>query len=259
MSDRYGERQKEMSDLRSFIYLNELIIGNELGRGASGVVYDSQLDGIQYAYKEITSDDDFKSFVQPRLEKVADFYGDSSFVFPYKFVYKHPEDKLVSGYIMDYINGYDKLDDLQINNEEKIRILSMARKLLDKLHNDYKHVHTDSNPWNFVYNKNLDKVMLIDFDTCIDLDKKNMIDTSRLNTLSKIYCTNNACDEGIDIFLFNLLTFAILNNVGFYDVINHIIDGEYGCLNSFGPMEILSEYEDIYSNTLKKEYVIDRL
>ena len=245
--------------MNSKIFCDDIKVDDYIGHGSSGVVFSCQYKDNRYAYKEFSCEDNYKAFVQPRLEKISQFYGNPNFVFPYKFVYKDPKDKLCDGYLMDCVSEYDKLCNFKLDYNQKIYILNKARKLLDTLHKDYKHLHTDINSWNFLYNQTQDDIILIDFDTCIDLTKSENTDILHLNDLAKIYCKYNGTDIGLDIFLFNLLTFSILNNVGFYDVINNIFDGNYGCITSNGAIDILRDYDDIEFNTLKKKYVIDYL
>lgn len=238
-------------------YVSELDILDKIGYGAYGTVYSCIFNNKQYAYKNFIVDNSCKEFIKPRLDGVSKFYGDSDFIFPYKFIYDNND--YFIGYVMDYLSGYNSLYDIKLDYKGKIEILNRARYILDKFHNEYKHVHTDINPWNFLYNKELDKIILIDFDTCIDLNNPNTMDISQLNTLAKIYCDYNGTNIGLDVFLFNLLTFSILNNIEFYDVINEIMNNNYGVIENKNAIEILSKYEDIEYNTLKKEYIIDYL
>lgn len=244
-------------DTKNYIY--ELKIHEYLGHGSSGVVCACDFLDKKYAFKEISMDDKYKTFIQPRLEKISQFYGDSDFVFPYKLIYNDPSDNLLCGYIMDHIKDYTDLCDLELNYKEKLRILYKAREVLDKLHSEYKHIHTDINSWNFVYNEKIDKVFLLDFDTCIDLNKKNDVDFEYLNTLAMTYCKYNGFDIDLDIFMFNMLTFSILNDIKFYDSFYYINDGNFGCIESNKAIQILKDYDDIEFKKLRKEYVIDYL
>lgn len=239
-------------------FLENVIISNKIGYGADGNVYTCVFNGKNMVYKELTEDVYRKNLIRSNLERISTFYGDSRFAVPYKFVYNNPSDNIFTGYTMDYLSGYKKMCDLKLDYKQKIDLLMKARKLLEILHKDYKHVHTDINPWNFLYNEETDKLSLIDFDTCIDLNNGNM-DYTGINTLSCIYGQYNGFDPGLDIFLFNLLTFSIINNVEFYDVINSIIENNYGIIENSKAIEIFKDYDDIEFNTLKKEYVIDYL
>lgn len=241
------------------LYATRLDIKECVGYGAYGRVYSCKHMNKQYAYKELLLGEDFKTYVSPILEKVAHFYGDPNFAFPYKLIYNDFFDKFCRGYMMDFLDGYKKLCDVQLSYQEKIRLLVKAREILDKFHKTYHHMHTDINPWNFLYNKDSDSLVLIDFDTCVDLRSKGGVGNYKLNDFAKVYCKYNGYDIGLDIFMFNLLTFSILNNVPFYDVIDDIFDEKYGCITNEKAIDILSRYDDIEVKTLKKEYVIDFL
>lgn len=245
--------------MKNNIIISDLVINDKLGYGASGEVFKCEYQDKEYAFKRLTCDEQYKKFIQPRLETISKFYGDSRFVFPHNFVYNNQDEKLFSGYTMDFVSGYEKLCDLKLDYKGKIEILMKARELLDILHKDYKHIHTDINPWNFLYNDTSKKMVLIDFDTCIDLKQKDTISTESLNTFAQIFCKYKGVGIDLDIVMFNLLTFSILNDVPFYDVIDYIFEGKYGCIESSSAREILSAYDDIEYNTLKREYVIDHL
>lgn len=242
-------------------YLGSITKYRELGEGTASIVYHCTYFDADFAYKEYKTFDEYVRFIKPRLERLSEFYNDNRFVFPYKFIYKNRDDELFQGYVMNYLYNYEKLSRLNdLEYEEKINILKKARTLLDEFHNTYKHIHTDITPWNFLYNKEMDKVTLIDFDTAVDLKHKDDIN-EHFNILAETYCKYNGIDKDLDIFMFNLVTYALLNNENdFYGIIKRIIENDYGIIESENARKILSTYDDITNpKTLKKDYVIDCL
>ena len=242
-------------------YLGSITKYNRIGYGAESTVYHATYFDSDCAYKEYHSKEEYIKYIKPRLKKLSEFYNDYRFAFPNQFIYRHPDDEIFQGYVMNYLYDYKKIEDfIDLEYNEKIKIIKKARELLETFHKTYKHIHTDITPWNFLYNKEMDNVTLIDFDTCIDL--KNISEEPKnLNILAETYLKYNKIDEGLDISMFNLLTYSILNNdKNIYNIINRIINNDFGLIESEKAIKILKPYEDITNpKTIKKEYVIDYL
>ena len=74
------------------------------------------------------------------------------------------------------------------------------------------------------------------------------------------YAKNNGIDKDVDMYLFNLTTYAILNNKEYFNAISHIKENDFGVIENSHAIDILKGYKDIESSkVLKKEYVIDYL
>mgnify|MGYP006371358047 CR=1 FL=1 len=56
-------------------YLSDLKILDKVGYGASGIVYSCNFDDKQYAYKELTGNNEYKEFIKPRLEGISKLKG----------------------------------------------------------------------------------------------------------------------------------------------------------------------------------------
>lgn len=239
-------------------YYGSITKYKEIGKGAFAHVYECDYYDACFAFKEFIERSNVEKCYDS-LTKLQEYNNDSRFVFPYKFIYTHPSDKYFVGYVMELLYKYEDLTKLNnLDYNKKIEILKKARVLVDVFNNKYNFIHCDLSPKNFMYNIERDDIKLIDFDISKDLKDSN-ISLKNSNILAMLYSKKNGVDKDVDMFMFNLTTYAILNNVCFYDVISHIMDNNFGCIENSQAIDILSRYDDIEFNTLKKEYVIDYL
>ena len=142
----------------------------------------------------------------------------NTFIFPFKFIYRLPADKYFEGYILDELYKYDGLHKLEkMGYENKIEVLKKTRVLIDNFHKKYNCIHADIAPWNIQYSEYQgDKIKLIDFDTNISLEKKDVGDLERHSIFASNYLENVGVDKDVDIYLFNLCAFSFLNNYDYH-------------------------------------------
>lgn len=239
-------------------YVGSITKYREIGRGAFSRIYECDYYDSYFAYKEFIDKKSVEKFYD-NLVKLQKYNDDTRFVFPYQFIYAHPNDKYFVGYVIDLLYKYENLNKLHdLDYSKKIHLLKKARELVEVFNNKYGFLHTDLSPMNFMYSYEKDDVKLIDFDLSVDLNNptKELVHN---HFITDVYTRTHGIDKDLDMFIFNLTTYAVLNNVSIYDVILYIINNEYGCIENSQAIDILSRYSDIENNTLKKEYVIDYL
>ena len=234
---------------------------SKIGFGANAYVYQAEyLEGL-CACKEFI-DPKYVSIINDKMLEIGDFYKDYSdkFIFPFKFVYRTRNDENFYAYLMDYYYNYNGLDSIELSKKEKLELIKRARDLVEKLHKDYKILHCDLNSWNFLYNSEKDNLLLSDFDTAVRFNKECDLSPRLHSDICLDYIENNGLDEGVDIFLFNIFTYSLLNNIDPYSVIFNINNNKYGEIKSQKAREILNSYKDLKNEkVLKKEYIIDLL
>lgn len=240
-------------------YLGSITKYREVGEGSFSRVYLAEYFDYTVAYKEFLCGDKTLETIRPNIEKLTTI-SENGLVLPYKLIYAKRDDILFKGYVMDYLYNYSKLSDLKdLSYDKKVSILKEVRKMLDNFHNKHKMLHGDVCPWNIMYNENNNDVKLIDFDLSVDLTSNN-IDKDSLNYMAYWYAKNNGIDKDVDMYLFNLTTYAILNNKEYFNVISHIKEKDFGVIENNHAIDVLNGYKDIESSkVLKKEYVIDYL
>lgn len=231
-----------------------------IGDGRNGFIYLSKYNGNVCACKDFATKEYIKTINDKMLELTYFYKKDSSLVFPNTFLYYNLFDKYFDSYLTDYKDGYKDLYDLyNLDYKYKIKILKKIRYLIEKMHKKYKIIHCDLHTTNIMYNKDLEKPCIIDFDSYIKVDTKDTY-LDELNFFSKEYIKNNGIDIGIDIFLFNILCYSFLNNVNYYTVINNIYKKEYGFFYDSRIINILNSYKFFDRKTIvKKEYILDYL
>lgn len=241
-------------------YLGSITKYSELGFGSNATVYLSEYFDSSVAYKEFWSPE-YVSAIKDEVIKLSE-YSDDKFIFPDKFIYERPKDEIFKGYTMPLLYKYnflyeEYLESLDYN--KKILLLFKARDLIEELHKKYRTLHADVAPWNFMYNEDNDYLVLTDFDTSLSISNNIKLNGSH-NDIVREYAKYNKIDEHLDIFLFNLCCYAILNNLDINFVLNKIRKNNFGIIENQKAIEVFNSYKDLSnSKSLKKEYVIDYL
>ncbi len=74
------------------------------------------------------------------------------------------------------------------------------------------------------------------------------------------YFKNNGVDKDADIFMFNMLTYSLINDKDFYGSLSNMIKNDYGNIESSKARKIIDTYKDFDKpKSIKKEYIIDYL
>ena len=230
-----------------------------IGDGRNGFIYLSKYNGNICTCKDFATKEYIK-LINDKMSKLIEYYKkDSSLVFPFKFLYNDLNDDYFDSYLTEYKDGYKDLYEFyNLDYKEKVRILKKIRLLIHEMHEVYKVIHTDLYDNNIMYNKDLDSVCIIDFDSYIDINSKEGYLGIEINFLSRKYIENTGIDQSVDVFMFNLLCYSFLNNVDFYDVINYIYKGEYGVLTDNRIINVLKSYKFFdCRRKVKKEYILD--
>lgn len=242
-------------------YLGSITKYSKIGEGSFSFIYKVDYLDAFFAYKEFL-DPKYVKFIGNRLHKLSKFfYEETSLVFPYEFIYKYPNDEYFCGYVIDYLENYDKVSDIQYKDENsKIMILKKCRELVDKFHNKYNSIHTDIAPWNFLYNEDSDKVKLIDFDSYINLNNKEKYLSDYYSIFAQDYGNCVGIDKDLDIFLFNLMTYSLLTDSDYNRSLENINANKLDYFKSENVNKIFNSYKNLdCKKCLKKEYVIDYL
>lgn len=234
-------------------YIGNVKIYKYIDSGAVSNIYECDYKEAYFAYKMIINDK-YARLIDKNINNLCEFYGDEDMLFPYKTIYDKVCDEVLEGYVLDFLYKYKNLKSL--SEEEKIKILLRAREILEKFHNKYNYVHTDIAPHNFMYNKELDKLVLIDFDSSINLKDKKYFDLGFYNSYAANYIEKRGVDKDLDIFLFNLCCYSVLKGISYNDVLTYIRNKKDLGVGEKASI-ILKSYDDLGSKQLKKEYIID--
>ena len=205
------------------ISISDLGVLRFISSGSFAEVCQCEVEGKKYAFKKFFEPEKIidKDFLN-KMENLGKLHLCKSAV-PKILVTDDINDV---GYLTELLVGKDYI--LLEELSEKIDALKETKTAIYELHNN-KIIHTDIHGCNiFILKDGSSK--LLDFDNASYLRKKpnkeNYSDFA-FNFVKKYGLSNK-----LDIYLFNLLTFASLNNCKLEEVAKLIFCGEYGVFNT---------------------------
>ena len=122
-----------------------------------------------------------------------------------------------------------------------------------KMH-EYKIIHGDLSLSNIIADE--ETAYIIDFDNAsYDGSKINLKDS---NDFTIQYVENFGINKALDVYLFNLITFSLINNIDINLIRSTIAKGNYGYFNSKDAMKICNQsfLQAPYSD---KDFLIDTI
>ncbi len=212
--------------------------------GSFSTVNRCYFDNKVYAYKEFVNNK-YLNGKRRKLSKISNI--DEPFLLTPKFWVRKNERK--SAYLTEYCDGKDiiKADKSLINKLKK------AKKLIIKMHS-YGLIHGDLIGSNIMCNDN--NSFIIDFDN--SSYKGSSINPKNANDYTLEYLEKFGVNKGLDVYLFNLLTFSIINNCDFYMVRNNVYKNNFGILTDKTQIDLCHAFslEKTYSD---KDFLIDTI
>ena len=189
------------------IYFNELKNVTESNMiGSESTIYKCFFNNRFYLYKQPHEINEYLSEKLNLLKEINNTYLVTPKIIIYGNNFKKP-----IGYLINYLDNYKSLYDLELSKTEKIKILKMTKLAIIEMHK-LEIIHCDLHTANIMYNKN--SIKIIDFDASRFL---NYV-PSYFNKYSKEYLEKNYINESIDIYNFNIDTFCLLNNIAWDSV-----------------------------------------
>ena len=228
-------------------------------KGTFSVVNKCSLEGENYAYKCFSDKEYFHKKIN-KAKTLSKAQIDSC-ILPKYLVYDDVNYNDYTGYLTDYIEG-KKIDTLR-NSENKVFVLNYLKEKIINMHN-LGMIHGDLHFGNVFINSEENNAKIIDFDNCnYKKYKFNIKDASDYATL---YVEKFGINNGLDVYLFNLMTFCILNKTYYLKTRMNIANKEYGVFGSdeesinlcnsllLDEKNYNSDYLiDVYQKSLKKE------
>lgn len=224
----------------------DIIIGEQIGKGASGVVRKCYLDGNLYCIKSIKTT--YPKSVVSNIKDMTEIDFSKEYFTPLYIVESSTGDFL--GYLMNYdeklitSNKIHSLDD-------KLIFLRNAKKIIEKLHGDYKRIHGDLVDENMLFDE-LMNAFLLDFDSSL------IVGQGYENKLSfrlfvQDYLKYYQPDKNMDIYTFNVTTLKMLSDCPRVKLLlDDIATDEF---NMFQDKERVKELtKELLLRDIKKEY-----
>ena len=178
---------------------------NNIGLPASNKVYYGYIDGVSYVYKDFNDKESFNNEIDiKRFEELCKRCNDSNLILP-KYLVKN---ETLEGYISKYYHGlpFDRI--YMKSYKTRLQYLLKIKDVINESLNK-GIVHSDVHFGNILFNEKEESVALIDFDNA-KIDDITPIG-SIYSEIVKDYILYNDHDKYLDIFMFNLLTFATLH------------------------------------------------
>ena len=218
-----------------------------IGCGTFADIYTANFNGNTVCYKKFLDSIDC-NFAQ-RLEKSTLVDVCDKLVFPKLLV----DDYGYKGYVSDYFPYFNINLLKHCSANEKVMVLKNAKALIEKMHNDYKIIHGDLHSGNIMFDRKSKDCVIIDFDACSFDDV--LVDKAHTNEYVQSYIYYNGMDFSMDVFMYNLTTFTIMNNTGsISSTLNDIFLEKYGVFDNIDGIDICNK---AYRLQRTNNYLID--
>lgn len=237
------------------VNFRDIILGDKVGRGASGEVRKCTFDGNQYCIKILKKT--YPKSVVDHIKKMTTKNFSKEYFAPLYIV------ESSSGDFLHYLMNLDetlkeasKIRELR----DKLIFLKKAREIIDKLHKEHKMVHGDLVSENMLYDE-LFNASLIDFDSSLEFDKVYE-DKQIVRLFVQDYLKYYPMSKNMDIYTFNVTTLKMIGNVPRVDILlDDIAEGEFFMFQENKNVKRLTK-ELLLKDTRKKysgEYIIDHI
>lgn len=219
------------------------------GKGSFGNIKKCEFDGMTFAYKEFT-DMDYLVGKKRKIDLLSNIDEPKLYV-PKYWVRK-------DGHINQYLTGFLEGHDLDIASEEnysiKFSILKKVKEQIIKMH-EYGLIHSDLIGSNIMYNEN--DIGIIDFDNASYGKYKTKLTHS--NDLTQEFMKRYGITKELDIFIFNLVTFEIMNDIdSLYLTREQVYIKEYGVFDNPDSRKICDSFF-LNDNVPNKDFLIDTI
>ncbi len=233
--------------------IKDIIIKENIGYGNFSEVKKCIYKDKLYRIKFITRN--YSKNVVSNIIKMTDTKFDKEYFTPLYILENE------TGYSLIYIMNYDETlkESFKIKDyNDKITFLKNTRKIIHKLHEDYKIIHGDLVCENMLYDENFNS-FLIDFDSSIKFGSE-FSDKQMIRIFVRDYLKYYPLDKNLDIYAFNITTLKLLgnyNNIG--ELFDNIESNKFNMFpNNKDVKKFIKELE--LKDTRKKysgEYIID--
>lgn len=229
-------------------YNNLEISQEELSSGSFGKIYKCIYDGNIYAYKKF-EDATFLHGKKLKLDKLNKI-DEKFLIMPKIWIQK---DGIKNGYLTTLLTGKDLASLESYSIEYKLKILNVIKEEIKKMHS-YGIIHADISSSNIIIENNIP--YFIDFDNCSYNSSPVKISDSSI--ITQEFIKKHGVVKELDIFLFNLLTFELVNQCNYNLIRKNIILNNYGIFNNSSSKEICESFF-IDSKKAEKRFLVDTL
>lgn len=226
------------------IDISNIILNEYCGFGSFGTIDKCYLDNKLYAYKSFKNN----KYLNGKKNNISNIskIDDKQLIVPKIWI---TDNNKRIGYLSEFCHGKD----IGFDKKNIIEELISVKEVIERMHS-YKIIHGDLISSNIMVKDK--KAFIIDFDNAsINGSKVNIKHT---NDLSYEYINKLGVNNGLDVFIFNLLTFSLINECNFYSCRNEIGRKNYKYFDSNDAIKICNQsfLSNGYSD---KDYLIDMI
>ena len=223
-----------------------------LNYGSYSYVYSCLFDDKVYAFKEY-SDYRYLYGKKRKLNNLSKNVTCGNLILPKYFVKK--DDKTI-GILTEFSNfsQLDKYDCADIKT--KIMLLKKVKETIENMHKE-GIIHTDLHEGNILADDASCGVNIIDFDNASYKGSEIKIDET--NEYSQDFIRYYGLTNEVDTFIFNLVTYMIINESRFYSARYEIAEGKYGLFNDNKEAKKICDSLLLNDKVANKDYLIDTI
>lgn len=231
------------------IDIKNIDILNEISYGSFGRVFKCFYDGKTYALK-IFPNASFLTSKKAKLNSIEAKVNNPRLVIP-RFWVSNGSKKM--GYLSSVINGKN-IEEIDVyEQKEKIRILKKAKNAVISMQKEGL-IHADVSKSNIMIDN--DQIKIIDFDNCTYNGFKT--NPAECRDLAKEFINVYGLRPELDVFLFNLLTFELMNNVTEETLRYQILHGNLSYFEGVASRKVCSHFF-LCQKYPTKDFLIDTI
>lgn len=232
-------------------------LNSTIKHGTFGSIYKVLYNGKFYAYKKYYNDiyaDFFNLSIIEKLKGLTNIKLYSSLL-PKYLVIDNSNHQIT--YLTKWSNDISLdtvIDDF--DNSKKIEILKNIKKNILLLHK-YGIIHGDIHCANILVNPKTNKSFIIDFDNCQYQNFK--LDIDCVNIEAEKFIKKYGVTKELDIYMFNRMTYEILNKLSYTEINQHVIDNQDTFFYQNKDYYRICETMLLNSNVPANEFLIDNM
>lgn len=214
-------------------------------RGSYSIVRQVSFKDKNFAYKEFNDEAYFRT-IFPKIIKLSECTITGSLL-PLYLVYDDIQTYKITGYLTAYC-------DFLKEKPNSIYYLNSFKNNIEELHRN-KIIHGDIHYGNLLVEKNYQNTNIIDFDNC--QYNKYKIRKKYASDYANLYISKYGVNEGLDIYLFNIVTFCVINKIFYHSFRREIINNHYGLFNDTEEEKLICDSILLENIQYNKKYLID--